>query len=116
MCGTAIVTANGRQWQQPVDLISGEPTSLLLTDGSDGPALRPLFDVPDGPIALDPPALTMPAVAAGPPAPAEKMHARARADQSALPAVAGVCAAAAVAALTLIWSVSALVRREQVSR
>ncbi|HET7665452.1 MAG TPA: glycosyl transferase, partial [Mycobacterium sp.] len=55
----AVVTANGREWRQPVEFFGGEPTSLLLTDGPDGPALRTLRDVPDVPAALDPPALTM---------------------------------------------------------
>jgi hypothetical protein len=115
---TAVVTANGRQWQQPVDLIGGEPTSFLLTDGPDGPVLRPLRDVPDAPVTLNPPALTMPPAGAGPPAPApaKKMHAIARADQSAIPTVAAVCLAASIAALALIRAVTALARRRQVSR
>ncbi len=57
----AVVTANGREWRQPVEFLGGEPTSLLLTDGPDGPVLRTLRDVPDAPAALDPPTLTMPA-------------------------------------------------------
>src|SRR5262245_18416821 len=62
---TAAVTANGREWQQPGDLIGGEPTSFLLTDGPYGSTLSPLRDVPDAPAALNPPALTMPGAAAG---------------------------------------------------
>jgi hypothetical protein len=110
---TAIVTANGQQWQQPVDLIGGEPTSFLLTDGPDGPALRPLRDVPDAPAALNPPALTMPTARAAPTAPAEKMHASARGDQSAIPAVTGVCLGAAIVALALVRALTALARRTQ---
>jgi hypothetical protein len=111
----AVVTANGRDWQQPVEL-SGEPTSFLLTDGPDGPALRPLRDVPDAPAMLNPPALTMPPAGAGPPAPAEKQHAIARVTESALPAVAGVCVAAAIVALALIRGLKALAGRRRGSR
>jgi hypothetical protein len=57
----AVVSANGRESRQPVEFIGGEPTSLLLTDGPDGPVLRMLRDVPDAPAALNPPMLTMPA-------------------------------------------------------
>jgi Dolichyl-phosphate-mannose-protein mannosyltransferase len=57
----AVVTANGKEWRQPVEFLGGEPTSLLLTDGPDGAVLRTLPDVPDAPAALDPPTLTMPA-------------------------------------------------------
>jgi hypothetical protein len=113
---TAVVTASGRQWQQPVDLIGGEPTSFLLADGPDGPALRPLRDVPDAPGALNPPALTMPPAEAGPPAPAEKAHASARVDQSAISAVAGVCVLAGIVALVLIRALAALARRGQGGR
>jgi hypothetical protein len=56
----AVVSANGREWRQPVEFLSGEPTSLLLTDGPDGPVLRTLRDVPEAPAALNPPTLTMP--------------------------------------------------------
>jgi hypothetical protein len=57
----AVVSANGREWRQPVEFPSGEPTSLLLTDGPDGPQLRTFRDVAGAPAALDPPTLTMPA-------------------------------------------------------
>jgi hypothetical protein len=57
----AVVSANGREWRQPVEFLGGEPMSLLLTDGPDGPLLRTLLDVPEAPAALDPPTLTMPA-------------------------------------------------------
>jgi hypothetical protein len=57
----AVVSANGREWRQPVEFLGGEPVSLLLTDGPDGPVLRTLRDVPDAPAALNPPTLTMPA-------------------------------------------------------
>ena len=45
----AVVSANGREWRQPVEFLGGEPTSLLLTDGPDGPLLRTLRDVADAP-------------------------------------------------------------------
>ena len=57
----AVVSANGREWRQPVEFLGGEPMSLLLTDGPDGPVLRTLRDVPEAPAALNPPTLTMPA-------------------------------------------------------
>lgn len=57
----AVMTANGREWRQPVDFLGGQPMSLLLTDGPDGPVLRTLRDVPEAPTALNPPTLTMPA-------------------------------------------------------
>jgi Dolichyl-phosphate-mannose-protein mannosyltransferase len=56
-----VVTANGREWRQPVEFLGGEPMSLLLTDGPDGPVLQALRDVPEAPAALNPPTLTMPA-------------------------------------------------------
>jgi len=59
----AVVSANGREWRQPVEFLAGEPTSLLLTDGPDGPVVRTLRDVPVAPSALDPSTLTMPASA-----------------------------------------------------
>jgi hypothetical protein len=55
------VSANGREWRQPVEFLGGEPMSLLLTDGPDGPVLRTLLDVPEAPAALNPSTLTMPA-------------------------------------------------------
>ncbi|WP_036436985.1 glycosyltransferase family 39 protein [Mycobacterium sp. URHB0044] len=51
---TAVVTAAGREVRLPVDLVGGEPTSFLLTDGPDGPRLQTLRDVPDAPVGLDP--------------------------------------------------------------
>jgi hypothetical protein len=59
----AVVSANGHEWRQPVEFLGGEPTSLLLTDGPDGPVVRTLRDVPEAPAALDPATLTMPASA-----------------------------------------------------
>jgi hypothetical protein len=56
----AVVSSNGREWRQPVELVGGEPMSLLLTDGPDGPLLRTLRDVPEAPAALNAPTLTMP--------------------------------------------------------
>ena len=109
---TAVVTANGRDWQQPVDLVGGEPTSFLLTDGLDGPALQPLRDVPDAPVALNPPALTMPPAGAAPPAPAEKLHAISRAGHS-VSLVVLVCVAATIVALALIRALNAVAARRQ---
>ncbi len=57
----AVVSANGREWRQPVEFRGGEPMSLLLTDGPEGPVLRTLRDVPEAPAALNPPMLAMPA-------------------------------------------------------
>src|SRR4029077_18929480 len=57
----AVVSAKGREWRQPVEFFGGEPMSLLLTDGPDGPLLRTLRDVAEAPTALNPPTLTMPA-------------------------------------------------------
>ena len=57
----AVVSANGREWRQPVEFPSGVPMSLLLTDGPDGPLLRTLLDVAEAPAALNPQTLTMPA-------------------------------------------------------
>jgi hypothetical protein len=57
----AVVSANGREWRHPVEFPRGEPTSLLLTDGPDGPRLRTLRDVADAPAVLDPPTVRMPA-------------------------------------------------------
>ena len=113
---TAVVTATGREWRQPVDLGGGEPTSFLLTDGPDGPALQALRDVPDALATLNPPALTMPPAGAAPHEPAEKMHAIARAGQSPKQAVAGVCVGASIAALALIRALTALARRRQAGR
>ena len=59
----AVMTANGREWRQPVEFLGGEPMSLLLTDGPDGPVLQTLRDVPAAPAALNPPTLTLPASA-----------------------------------------------------
>src|SRR6476469_2723468 len=57
----AVVSANGREWRQPVEFPGGVPMSLLLTDGPDGPLLRTLLDVPEAPAALSATTLTMPA-------------------------------------------------------
>ena len=57
----AVVSAKGREWRQPVEFFGGEPMSLLLTDGPDGPLLRTLRDVAEAPTALNPPTLRMPA-------------------------------------------------------
>jgi hypothetical protein len=57
----AVVSANGREWRQPVEFLGGRPMSLMLTDGPDGPVLRTLLDVSEAPVALNPPTLAMPA-------------------------------------------------------
>ena len=57
----AVVAANGREWRQLVEFLAGESTSLLLTDGPDGPKLQTLRDVARAPAVLNPPTLTMPA-------------------------------------------------------
>jgi Dolichyl-phosphate-mannose-protein mannosyltransferase len=57
----AVVSANGREWRQPVEFLGGRPMSLLLTDGPDGPLLRTLLDVPQAPGALNAPTLAVPA-------------------------------------------------------
>jgi Glycosyltransferase like family 2 len=56
----AVLTANGREWHRPAQL-TGEPNTVVLTDGQDGPVLQQLRDAPDVTAPLDPPALTMPA-------------------------------------------------------
>lgn len=56
----AVITAGGREWHRPVDLTDGVPVTLLLTDGTDGPALEELPDGAAAPAPLDPPALTFP--------------------------------------------------------
>ena len=62
----ATVTANGREWRLPVQLAGDVPTTLMLTDGPDGPALQQTRDVPDAAAPLDPPGLTMPAANSAP--------------------------------------------------
>lgn len=110
---TALIGANGRQWEQPVDLAGGEPTSFLLIDAPDGPVLRPLRDVPDAPAGLSPPTLTMPPAPSAPSAPTETQHAVAPTGQSAAWTIVGVCAAAALGALVLIRLLSAAAQRRQ---
>jgi 4-amino-4-deoxy-L-arabinose transferase-like glycosyltransferase len=94
----AVVSANGREWRQPVEFLGGAPTSLLLTDGPDGPVVRTLRDIPEAPAALDLSTLTMPAS----PASVEKAKAPAieRSDGRRIALV--VCVAAIVGAAVLI--------------
>ncbi|HEV7851243.1 MAG TPA: glycosyltransferase family 39 protein [Mycobacterium sp.] len=68
----AVVTAGGREWHRPVELTNPEPTTLVLTDGPDGPALAPTPDVAGAALPLDPPALTMPAAEGQPDKPPAK--------------------------------------------
>jgi hypothetical protein len=57
----AVITANGREWHRPVELADGQPTTLVLVDGQDGPTLLPMNDAPGVAAPLDPPALVSPA-------------------------------------------------------
>jgi hypothetical protein len=57
---TVAVSAGGRDWQRSVELRSGEPVSLLLTDGEEGPSLVTLSDTPTDAVALLPPTLAVP--------------------------------------------------------
>ena len=41
--------ANGREWRQPVEFLGGEPMSLLLTDGPDGPRAADVAGCSGGP-------------------------------------------------------------------
>ncbi|HVQ52835.1 MAG TPA: glycosyl transferase, partial [Mycobacterium sp.] len=110
----AVVSANGREWRQPVEFVGGEPTSLLLTDGPDGPVLRTLRDVPDAPAALNPLTLPMPVSASA----VEKTTAK-------MPAVEGsggrriavvLCVIAVVGAAVVMARARPTPRREVVRR
>lgn len=70
----AVVAAAGHESRQRVELTDGVPTTLLLTDGPEGPQVHQIRD--DGPAVgpLEPPALP-PSTAA--PEPPEKEHAKA---------------------------------------
>ncbi len=96
----AVVTANGREWRQPVEFLGGEPMSLLLTDGPDGPLLRTLRDVPEAPTTLSPPTLTMPAFAGAVDKTKVTTPAIERADGRRIAAV--LCVAAIVGAAVLV--------------
>ncbi|MEW5808015.1 MAG: glycosyltransferase family 39 protein [Actinomycetota bacterium] len=56
----AVITAEGREWSQPVDVLADAPTTLVLTDGRDGPTLRQTRDVADAAPPFEPPALVLP--------------------------------------------------------
>jgi hypothetical protein len=96
----AVVTANGREWRQPVEFPGGVPVSLLLTDGPDGPLLRTLRDLPEAPTALNPPTLTMPASGDAVDKTKAKMPAIERSDGRWIAVV--LCAAALVGAAVLM--------------
>ena len=96
----AVVTANGREWRQPVEFLGGEPMSLLLTDGPNGPLLRTLRDVPEAPTTLSPPTLTMPAFAGAVDKTKVTTPAIERADGRRIAAV--LCVAAIVGAAVLV--------------
>ena len=96
----AVVSANGREWRQPVEFLGGEPMSLLLTDGPDGPVLRTLLDVPEAPAALNPPTLTMPASGSAVEKTTAKTPAIERSDGRRIAVV--LCAAAIMGAAVLM--------------
>ena len=96
----AVVSANGREWRQPVEFLGGEPMSLLLTDGPDGPVLRTLRDVPEAPAALNPPTLTMPASGSAVEKTTAKTPAIERSDGRRIAVV--LCAAAIMGAAVLM--------------
>jgi hypothetical protein len=56
----ATVTANGHDWQQPIQVTAGQSSSLLLTDGPGGPFLHALSDVAADEVPLDAPTLAVP--------------------------------------------------------
>ncbi len=96
----AVVSANGREWRQPVEFLDGEPMSFLLTDGPDGPLLRTLRDVPEAPTALNPPTLTMPASGSAVDKTKAKTPASERSDGRRIAVV--LCVAAIVGAAVLM--------------
>jgi hypothetical protein len=96
----AVVTASGRDWHLPVQL-TGEPTTLVLTDGPDGPLLEQLRDVPDVSAPLDPPALAMPAAGTAPEKTPSKPVVIASARQKVIPLVLCVVAIAGAAAMVV---------------
>jgi len=96
----AVVSSNGREWRYPVELVGGEPVTLLLTDGPDGPVLRMLRDVPEAPAALNPPTLTMPASGSAVEKTTGKTHATERSDGRRIAVV--LCAAAIMGAAVLM--------------
>lgn len=57
----AVITVEGREFRRPVVLADGAPTTLVLTDGPDGPDLRQVQDVPAASAPLDPPDVAIPA-------------------------------------------------------
>ncbi|MBY0285780.1 MAG: glycosyltransferase family 39 protein [Mycobacteriaceae bacterium] len=59
----AVITANGREWHLPVELADGQPTTLVLIDGQDGPTLLPMSDTPGVAAPLAPPSLASPTAA-----------------------------------------------------
>jgi hypothetical protein len=99
----AVVTATGRECHRPVALTDGEPNTLVLTDGPDGPLLQQLRDVPDVSTPLDPPALTMPAAGTASEKTSSKPVVIASSRQKVIPlalcvvAIAGGCVLAAKA-------------------
>jgi Tfp pilus tip-associated adhesin PilY1 len=57
---TVSVSAGGGDWQRSIELPSGKPVSLLLTDSEGGPSLVTLSDTPADAVALLPPTLAVP--------------------------------------------------------
>jgi hypothetical protein len=106
----AVVSANGRERRQPVEFHGGEPMSLLLTDGPDGPVLRTLLDAPYAPATLNPPTLTMPASAAA----AQKNTAKSPAiERSDGRQIAVVLCVAAIIGAAVVMARARPTRREQ---
>ncbi|MFG1929973.1 glycosyl transferase [Mycobacterium sp. NPDC048908] len=95
----AVLTANGHEWRQPIGLPGGEPMSLLLTDGPDGPLLQTVRDVPATPAALSSPTLTLPASGT----PVDKINAKTPAIESSdgKPVAVVLCMATILAAAIL---------------
>lgn len=103
----AVVTANGQQWRRPVELTDGVPTTLMLTDGPDGPVIGQTRDVMPAAAPLDPPALTLSAEAP----PADKDPARAAAPNDVRQR--GFPVAICIAVITAIaWSLVRYQRRQ----
>lgn len=94
----AVITANGREWRRPVELVDGAPTTLMLTDGPDGPGVQAVRDVPPAVAPpLDPPALTLPALQALPEKIPAKEAAAADVRRQAIPVA--VCLTVIIAAV-----------------
>ncbi|MGE4364628.1 MAG: glycosyltransferase family 39 protein [Mycolicibacterium sp.] len=104
----AVVTAGGREWRQPVELTDGTPTTLVVTDGRDGPAVHQTRDVAAAAAPLDPPAPGAPAVAPIPDKnPSKAVAAGGDPRQKVLP-----LAACATVIAALAWALTRYQRRQ----